>query len=487
MYNLSKLKKIIIFFVLSFGSGTFYLTPFFLNQYINQISVITGESLVNLQLLMTIYGITSLVFYIPGGWIADRLSPRLLFSTSMLFGSLLTFWYSLVGFNGYVDYTQLILIYTLYAAVNSLLFWSAFVKVIGMLGDKNIQVKLYARCEMWRGIFNVIAGFISIGLIGIIIVNSIFNPNNGSGIFFVLFFYSCIYLIVSIVTAIIIPGPWIQRYTKRNLDGLFEYKPMASTEPIIVTSEQELKKVKVEYRNKFWKQVWTDFLFAIKNVDVWLISFLIFFVMNSYNIVTAFGTIFTINYGINENDSSFLNYLYNYATPILGAIIFAMVTTKKTKSSSKTTIYINIFLLITSILMLITSTIELENKLILGILGTIWLSLIMLFIGASRAIYWSILSEINIPLGTVGIVVGLISILGFSGDIWINPLTAIMMEPHKINTGAENLYSKQAFINIYIFNLVNAFLALIISYAIYQRKIVGKFFTKNQIIMHFIK
>ncbi len=485
LYSERKVKRLFTLLVLSLGAGTIYLTPFLLNQYVNQIQIITGESLVNLQLLMTIYGVISLILYIPGGWIADRFSPKLLFSSSMLLASILTFWYSLIGVKNLINYTQLIIIHCLFAIVNSLIFWSAFIKAVGLIDSKDKHVKLYADCEIYRNFANVIVGFISIGLSSIMIPSIGFNSNGGSSLFIILIFYGSLYLLVAIISCFIIPGSWIQRYTKRNLLGMFEFKPVCSIKIIIAKDKKELKKLKQEYTTKFWKQVGNDFIKAIKNIDVWLIALLIFFVMNSYAIITAFGTVFSINYRISQETSSLLNYLYNYATPIFGALMFSGITNKKTKSPSCSTIHANFWFFLLSIALLaITCFDGSNNRFTIGIVGIVLMCLIMLFIGGNRAIYWSIMNEVNIPLGTVGITVGFISIIGFSENIWVNPLAAVLMRPYIIGNLSSNFYSYEAFQNIYIFNLVNACGALIISYILFQRKTYGRLFTKNQVLFN---
>ena len=229
----SKVKKWILLILVAFGAGTFYLTPFLMNQYINQIQTITNISLVNLQLLLTIYGVASLILYIPGGWIADRLSPKLLFTSSMFCATILSVWYSLVGIKGLMTFGQLIAIYLLYALVNSLIFWSAFIKVVGLIDEPQKHVQLYAHTEVWRGLSNVLVSFISFGIISITITAQIFDEHDGGNLFTVLIFYAFIYLLIGLLACFLMPGPWWEHFVKKSPEGHYIYKPLYTTEIIV--------------------------------------------------------------------------------------------------------------------------------------------------------------------------------------------------------------------------------------------------------------
>ncbi len=477
----SKIKKWILLILVAFGAGTFYLTPFLMNQYINQIHAITNISLVNLQLLLTIYGIVSLILYIPGGWIADRLSPKLLFTTSMFCAALLSVWYALVGIKGLMTFSQLIVIYLLYAFVNSLTFWSAFIKVVGLIDKPEKHVQLYANTEIWRGLSNVLISFVSLGIISISITSQIFDDHDGGNLFTILIFYALIYVLIGLLASFLMPGSWWEHFVKKSPEGHYIYKPLYTTEIIIAKNKDELMKYQHIYCDRFWNQVHEDFMYAIKNKFVWLISLLIFFVMNAYAIITAFGTIFSVNYGINEKISSFLSYLYNYGTPILGALFISWWTQKFTRSPTKSLFHVNLLLIIISVLLVVLTGINDDQQLALGIIGIIIFCFMMLIIGANRAIYWSILHETKISLGVVGIVSGFISIIGFSENIWVNPVAALIMQPFKLTGDGVFRFHHHAFMYLYIFNLVNVIGAVVITYCILQYKQYGKFWTKTQV------
>ncbi len=488
-YLLSPFRKWFGLFLIALGGGTIYLVPYLLNQYMNQLTTTLGVSESDVSLLVTIYGVVSLLFYIPGGWVADRFSTKLLFSFSMVGTGLLSVWYALVGISGSgVDFSQLYIIHALFAVTTVLTFWSAFVKGVNLMGSKKEQAKLYSRCDVMRNIIGCICGFISVGLGGITIASSIFIPN-GATIFFTIIFYACIYILTGVLCAFLLPGEWIQKSTKRNMDGMFEFTPMGSDHIYVCKTKEQLKKVKKDSRNHFWKQVGIDLVLSLKNPNMWLISLLIFFTMNCYTAINGFGTTFTSAYGIDSSVGSYLSYLYNYGTPIIGALLFGWIATKRTRNSSKAIIWTNIPLvaLIAAMLIIALSVKTVgegnDNAQVAGIIGVIILAISMIFIGGSRGIYWSTMTETKIPLSIVGIASGLISIIGFSKDVWAYPAIAAMMDPYK---GATT-YSHEAFVWLYVFALINAICALIMSYIIYQKVNKGKVFTRDQSFLDVFK
>lgn len=488
--TLENKRKFWLLILISICGGTFFLTPFLLDQFINQIQSITGASLIDLQLLFTIYGVISLVTYIPGGWIADRFSPKLLITISMSSATVLTLWYSLVGFNNVVDYSQLVIIYILYALVNSLIFWNSFIKSISLFGGKNEQNLLYSKSEIMRNLSSTCVAFVSIGLLSATIASPIFNKNNGDTIFIILFIYSIIFLILTILIIIFLPGKWIYRKLERDKElNIIRYQPMVIDETIIVKSEEELRRIKNKYTRMFWTKVGDDFKQSSKTKSVWLISLLVFFIMNAYAAINAFITIFSKNFDINDNNSTIISYLCNYATPIIGSLM-ALYVSKKIKKTSQSLFIFNIVLCILMLIMIFIPIISLNSnisKQMLGIFGVILLSASMIFIGANRSIYWALSSESKIPISIIGIAAGIVSVIGFSENIWVNPLISSILKPFAIENLGVNIFRHEAFVYIYLFSFVNCLGALFTTYLIFQNNTIGKIFTKNQTIKYIFK
>ncbi|GLL60759.1 hypothetical protein [Mycoplasmoides pneumoniae] len=102
-WEISALRKWAAILIIAFGDGIIYIVPYFaFFQFKTAVANVTGVEPNRISLLLTAYGIVSLLFYIPGGWLADRISAKALFSVSMFGTGIITFWYFLVGLKGIV-------------------------------------------------------------------------------------------------------------------------------------------------------------------------------------------------------------------------------------------------------------------------------------------------------------------------------------------------------------------------------------------------
>src|SRR5213593_2048719 len=105
------------------GGGSIYILPY-LNAYF-YIPMKEAMHLNNTQLgLMTsAMGFTAMIFYWPGGWMADRFSPRKLLAFSFLVNGLLGIWLA-----SYPPFKVLLGIQLLMGIFLTLTYWSALIK-----------------------------------------------------------------------------------------------------------------------------------------------------------------------------------------------------------------------------------------------------------------------------------------------------------------------------------------------------------------------
>ncbi|VEU59567.1 MFS transporter [Mesomycoplasma neurolyticum] len=502
-YQLSVVHKFISIFIIALGGGTIYLTPYLLYSFKSQIINVTQSNETEIQFLLTAYGILSLLLYIPGGWLADRVQAKTLFAFSMISTSIVTFWYSLVGFENIVNYSQLIIIHLLFALTTVLTFWSAFIKSVKLLGSNKEQTSLYSKAETTRYLLQVIFNYISVALGAILVVASpfvVFNvagkptdfsnldiASSSSGIFFSLFFYAIVYLVCGILALIILPGPLYIKRKKLLENGKIQYYCVTKEKEYIFNNEQELKKYKKQAIKYFWKKVGVDTLSSLKSVNVILIGLLIFFTMNAYTVFSNYGTTFLESLGSkNKSLNSSLSVVYIYGIPILGALVAGFITAKWTKSTSKSIFIISIMMIVGSVLLLITLLSSYDSvKPSKGEKGQfnnytlwftfIWICFTMFFIGASRSIYWSTLTELKIKPQILGIAVGIISIIGFSKDVWAGILLSKLIENDfakdpKTQELSKTIYELKALITLSIFAIFNTTLAAVTSIFIVIRR-----------------
>lgn len=92
-----------------------------------------------------------MILYIPGGWVADRFSHKILFTVSSIGCGLLGFWLAAAP-----GFTSVMIIHGLWSITNIGLFWPTMTKAIALLEDSQGQGKVFGYFEGVRGIFVVV-------------------------------------------------------------------------------------------------------------------------------------------------------------------------------------------------------------------------------------------------------------------------------------------------------------------------------------------
>jgi len=138
--------------VLSMGGGSIYILPY-LSSYL-YIPMKDAMHLNNTQLgLMTsAMGFAAMIFYWPGGWIADRFSPRHLLTLSFVINGLLGLWLAT-----FPPFPVLLTIELLMGVFLTLTYWSSLVKATRQLASGAEQGRFFGFLEGGR---NLMAGFV---------------------------------------------------------------------------------------------------------------------------------------------------------------------------------------------------------------------------------------------------------------------------------------------------------------------------------------
>lgn len=425
-FKLSSFRKWIALILIGLGGGTIYIVPYLFNSYLAQVATVTGSSAAQLSTLITAYGALSVIFYIPGGWLADRVSARTLFSLSLVGTGIVSLWYSLLPF-GFVDYAQLVIIHLLLAVTTVLTFWSAFVKAVKLLGPDSEQASLYSKCDFLRNTFGVVFSFLTIAFFTVALPFFIEQgeaQKEYSGLFLTILLYGIIYIIAGVASWLVLP---VQQKEKKVTKKFGENK-------------------------QFWAEQWKAIVDTLKQPAIYMIGLLILFTMNIFQTIGGVGQFFLIANGIDATTASTMQIVFFYVMPILGAIIFGLVATKLTKNSAKTISIGAIGLLILgSIIAILIATTNNQADSTIGWTVAGLIIVVTLIIGGTRAIMWSTMTETKIPVHLYGMAVGIISIIGFNNDIW---LRLFLFSP--IFSPDGEIITNDGFTNIFIWVAVNA-------------------------------
>jgi sugar phosphate permease len=149
---MSSLRRWLVMACLSLSGGLIYLLPFLREVYYLPLQKALGISNTQLGVLMSVFGATALVSYFPGGWLADRFSPRKLIAFSMLATGLSGFYFA-----SFPSYPISIAIHGFWGITCSLTFWGAMIKATRNWAPSTEQGRAFGILESGRGIAELAA------------------------------------------------------------------------------------------------------------------------------------------------------------------------------------------------------------------------------------------------------------------------------------------------------------------------------------------
>ena len=102
---------------------------------------ITGS---DLRDCYAILGFIFVLTYLPSGWLADRVTPRLLMAFSLVVTSLLGIWYV-----SFPDLWAVKLIFMGWGISTGLTFWAAMLKAVALMAKPNEQGRFFWFARRW--------------------------------------------------------------------------------------------------------------------------------------------------------------------------------------------------------------------------------------------------------------------------------------------------------------------------------------------------
>lgn len=156
---MTTVRRWLLMAVMSFSGGAIFLLPFL--QEVYYIPLAEALELNNTEVggLMSIFGAFSLLSYFPGGWLADRWSPRKLMSSSLILTGAAGLYFAT-----FPGYAVSMAIHALWGVLISLLFWGAMIRTTRNWAPAEQQGRAYGILESGRGIGEILP---SMGLLAV--------------------------------------------------------------------------------------------------------------------------------------------------------------------------------------------------------------------------------------------------------------------------------------------------------------------------------
>jgi len=361
---------------------------------------------------LAVYGILAMLSYFPGGILADRFSARKLITFSLVATSLGGIYFIMIP-----GQFGLSVLFGYWGMTTVFLFWAAMIRATREWGGKLAQGRAFGLLDGGRGL--AAAGAASIA----VLVLDAFLPDDLSlatlehritAIRSVILFYSGMTFLAAVMAWIFIPDSQL-------------------------TSNEASKKS------------FSGIQYVIRNRSVWLQAIIVVCAYCGYKGLD-FYTLYAVDIlGMDEVRAAQLMSNASYLRPVAaigGGFLADRLTSKKVITTTFGLVLISYIILV-----LITPDVKFLN--------IIYGNLIFTFIAvyALRGVYFALLEETNIPGIHTGTAVGLISVIGFTPDIFFYAIGGRIIDASPGLAGFHNYYLFLA-----AFALLGLLTALVLTY-----------------------
>ncbi|MCW8876315.1 MAG: MFS transporter [Kangiellaceae bacterium] len=352
--------------------------------------------------MFALYGIVAMLSYFPGGFLADRFPPRKLLSSSLLITSL-------GGFAMYFWPTKanLYLLFGIWGFSTIMMFWSAMLKETRIIAGASLQGLGFGLLDGGRGLIASLAALIGGFLLADFLLLSETPENKALAINALILYYSSLTLTAAVLVWLCLP--------KESADG-----------PPQVSSSLQLQNVTS----------------SLKDQKIWLQSGIVVCAYCGFKSLDNYGLYATQVLNFSQLESTQITTYTSFARPIV-ALIAGLLADRV--SSSKT---IKIFFGLASLSFIAMALIkpDVGSEILVLVIFNIGVTFIAVY--ALRAVYFALVAESKIKLSSSGTAIGLISLIGFTPDIFFSAITGRILDSYPGFEGFQNYFLLMCFISL---------------------------------------
>ena len=366
----------------------FHLARFFRPTYLDVFNI----SNTNLGDVYAVYGLTAMISYFFGGMLADKYSPRILMSLSLVLTSIGGFFISTIP-----ELSSIFIIYGYWGITTIFLFWSAMIKATKEWGGEYSQGKAFGILDGGRGLFATIVSLVAINLFTAFLTQEVTlaDPSEKRKAFqSVIILYSSLTLLIGIIVWLFLPD-----------------------------NNAEVKRKESIFKN---------LTKVIKNPLVWLNAGIIVCAYSAYKGLDNTTLYAHEVLGMNEVDAAKVFSYGSLIRPI--AAIAAGIIADRWISS-------RVILVMFSCLTLIFALLAMSDTMLLYpavVLLNIYITFFLVF--AIRGIYFAVVQETKVSSNVTGTAAGVISFIGFTPDIFFGSISGRILDANPGVVGHQNYF-----------------------------------------------
>lgn len=377
------------------GESVFIL-PFVLSRVFRP-TVLEVFDLNNIQLgiCFSIYGIVALISYLFGGPLADKYPPRKLIAVAL--------WTTALGgliYAKFPSYTILKLLYAYWGFTTIFLFWAPMIKATRIWGGSNSQGKAFGFLDGGRGLVGALFGTLGVFIFSLFIISEISEVTvSESRLAFnqVILVSSCLVFFVGILV-------WI--FMKLDSD---------------IEKEIIIEKITISQIRE-----------VLRLPSVFLLMIIILCAYVGYKVTDVFSLYAKEVIRYDQIQSAQVGTFLLFIRPFIGISIGILADRSQ----------ITLWLVISFIISFLGALLFAFGLISDSISAIFFISILVVAIGvyAARSLYFAVMEKGQIPLALTGTAVGLISIIGYTPDIFVGPTMGYLLENSPGEIGYQHVF-----------------------------------------------
>ena len=395
----SKWQRALIIFSLILAGEAIFTLPYHVTRFFRPTFLeVFDLSATELGVAQSAYGFIAMAAYFFGGPLADRFEPR-----KLLAGSL---WATAVGglyLATFPDVTGVMLVWGFFGLTNILLFWAALIKVTRAWGGENQQGLAYGLLDGGRGLLAAVlasAGVFAFSIAFPLGYDAATLDQKAAVLREVIYGYTGVTAAVGVLV-------W---FTLRGLDDT-----QADAQSLTMS--------------EFFDQIKS----VIQLKVVWLQATVLVCAYTSYKAFDQYALFAVRGHGIDEIDAAQIVAAGAWTRPI-AALALGLLGDR---------FGISRMAMICFVLLIISHSLFAFTGNALGTLSMIMLNTLVtgIAIFGLRGLYFGLLEEGRIPLAITGTAVGLVSVIGYTPDVYIAAVAGYLIDQSPGLAGFQHLFA----------------------------------------------
>lgn len=380
----SALKRYSQLAVLTVSAGVIYPLLYLRQNFEVSILESFGITLTQLSQGYTILGLMFMLTYLPSGWLADRVSPKILIVFSLFMTGLLGVWFSSMPSAGAVHF-----IFFAWGITTGLTFWSALIKAVSTIGHSNEQGRFFGIMDAGRGLVEAVLATLAVALFAYVL-NKL-GQSTELALKRVIYIYIAALWIAAPLVFFLLDSKKSEENHRANND---------SPEPIKANLIPSLKLI-------------------LSKSETWYSAIII---LTSYQLFWA-----TYSF------SGYLQNIYGLSAVAVGTITVAKLWMRPIGgvAAGFAGDFLNRDSVLAWLLVSSSATLAILCFVPMGIASAL-LIVIVLFIGfttyALKGLYWATLESLDMPDKIKGLAIGVMSVIGFSPETYLPLINSELLE-----------------------------------------------------------